>query len=104
MAADWVANIIETPYLILPIVAYLWMKANFPNFKWNKVAAGALLSFAGNTLQTLVLALSPYLSNPFMIWPASIVSVIGTVCIVVGLFIMGIFLLTGAISTWRSTA
>lgn len=104
MAADWVANIIETPYLILPILAYLWSRAKFPNIKWNKIAAGALLSFGGKTLQTLVLALGPYLGNAWMIWPVGLISLLATVSIVVGLLIMGVFILVGAISTFKSTA
>jgi hypothetical protein len=98
---DWISAIIETPYLIAPIMAWLWTRANFPSIRWGKIAAGALLIFGGKTLNTLVLAMGPFLANEWMAWPGSMISLIGTVSSIMGLAIMGFYVLYGALVTWK---
>ncbi len=99
---DWIATIVGTPYLVAPLVAWLWAKAEFPEVKWGKVAAGALLTFGGELLKTLILALGPFLANEWMTWPGSLISLAGTASTIVGLAVMGFYVLYGALITWKS--
>ncbi|MBR9689326.1 MAG: hypothetical protein GOV01_00295 [Candidatus Altiarchaeota archaeon] len=104
MALEWASAIIETPYLIVPIIAWLWGRAKFPQFKWNKIAAGALMTFGGKMLGTLILAMGPFLANEWMAWPGTIISLVGTVSLIMGLGIIGFYTLYGALLTWKSNA
>jgi hypothetical protein len=99
--ADFVTAIIETPYIIAPVMAWLWAQANFPSIKWGKVASGALMAFGGKILSTLILALGPFLSNEWMTWPGSLINLVGTVSSILGLAIMGFYVLYGALVTWK---
>jgi hypothetical protein len=104
MASEWVAAIIETPYLLVPLMAWLWDLARFPKVKWGKVAGGALLTLAGKLMQMLLLALGPSLGNEVMAWPGAFITILANVSTVAGLIIIAAYVLAGALSSLKSNA
>ena len=98
--SDWVTTIIGTPYLVVPIVAWLWSLAKLPKVQWDKVASGVLMVFSAQFLNALAGVFAPYAG-----WgPAlqALFSFFGIVSNVLGLAIIGFYLLVDALMMWKA--
>jgi len=99
--SDWITTIIGTPYLIVPIVVWLWQAAKLPKVNWARIGAGVLMVFAANFLNMLVEVFSPFASQG---WGSALVaffSFFATIANVLGLAIIGFYLLMDALLMWK---
>ena len=99
---DWVNTILATPFLMVPIVAFLWSKAKFPEMHWKKIFLGVILTFVGSVLHTLALSLSMYSSYDWFLWIISGATILGNSCHLIGLGIIGVQALIDAVRLMRA--
>lgn len=102
MASDWVTAVVETPYLVLPVVVWLWEQTRLPRVKWGRIGAGALLTLGGRILSRLVLALGPLVGQEWLRLPMAGLSLLANAATVTGLAVMGFYILKEAYSTLKS--
>ena len=99
--SDWVGTIVATPYLIVPIVIWLWQTAKLPRVEWQKIGAGVLMVFAGNFLTMLADIFSPYAASGWGSALSAFFSFFATIANVLGLAIIGFYLLVDALLMWK---
>ena len=98
---DWIATIIETPYVITPVFIWLWAQAKLPSVNWSKISAGVLMTFAGSILQTLSLKLAAYAVYDWMYWPITLTSLAGMLGIIAGMAMIGVYITYYAMILWK---
>ena len=99
--SDWVTAIVQTPYLVVPVVAYLWAIAKLPKPKWDRIAAGVLMVFSADFLNALAQAFVPYAAQSWGAAFMALFSFIAIVAKIVGLAIVGLYLLVDALLLWK---
>ncbi|MBR9679522.1 MAG: hypothetical protein GOU99_00550 [Candidatus Altiarchaeota archaeon] len=97
---EWMATIVNTPYLLVPIVAWLWNQAKFPKMDWGKLAAGVLFTFSGAIFNTLANSFAPYVISPWGAFFLSLFSFFGTISEVLGLAIIALYILVDTLKMW----
>lgn len=102
MAGEWLSTLVETPYLVLPLVVWIWEKTRLPRVKWGRIGAGALLTFAGRVLSRLVMALGPAMGNEWMRMPTAALGLISNASTITGLAVMGFYVLRESLSLLKS--
>ena len=95
---DWILSILATPYMVTPIVAWLWKQAKFPELNWKKIFLGVALTFAASILQTFSISLANLSSNDGVLWIVSLTHILGSVSNLLGLFIIGLYVIIGSFS------
>jgi hypothetical protein len=95
--AEWLTQVLGMQFLIMPVVAWLWSIAKFPKMEWNKIALGTALTLAGTLITQMSISLSAYSAENWLVWIVSITSIVGNVAYTLGLGVIGLYALIGAI-------
>lgn len=101
MATDFIATIIATPYLLVPIVAWLWKFASLPKVDWSKVAAGLVMILSANFIGALATAFEPYATMSVGSALMALFSLFGIVANLLGLAIVGFYLFVDGLLMWK---
>ena len=107
--SDWITTIISGLYHVMPIVApivvpivvWLWQTAKLPKVNWDRIAAGILMTFASVFLEALVYVFTPWAE---MSWGSAFIalfSFFATISQILGLAIIGFYLLVDALLMWK---
>lgn len=101
MATDFVATIIATPYLLVPVVAWLWKFAGLPKVDWGKITAGLVLVLSAGFINALAAAFEPYATMSVGSALLALFSLFGIVGNLLGLAIVGFYLFVDGLLMWK---
>ncbi len=99
--SDFVTAIVNTPYLIVPVFLWLWQVAKFPRMDANKIGVGVLMTLSGLFMNGLANAFAPYTADSWGVLFTGLFSFLAIILDVLGLVVIGVFLLVEAVNLWR---
>ena len=99
--SDFVTAIVNTPYLIIPVFLWFWQMAKFPRIDINKIGVGVLMVLSGLFMNGLANAFAPYGAESWGILFTGLFSFLAILMDVLGLVVIGVFLVVEAINLWK---
>lgn len=99
--ADIVSTIVATPYLIVPLVAWLLRFTGLGEISWNEVTPGLVMILAADIIGKLSATFEVYAGHEMGTALLALFSMFEIVTRMLGLAIVGFVLLMDGILNWR---